>query len=258
MMARKDPVAAAAQKYKPMQSAVPGTPLGPIQIEAFQGGGMLFDTPGVHLHHRQAAVVLAEDLPVLAPQNRLRGKSFPAISDKDTLSTKDITNLNGYSLFWGGLVRLDVLMVPPGTQLTFYGPRKVQVHMVPTVEADEFYQKEVGNLLTPPTVRQRESWSGLEAVRKLQIKFEDQTRPACDIAISGLGWIAVEPFQLKAIDPDDSKLDKIGELNLAVHVPKPVEVFIRPPIPVGKAGEKWYQYRDLTEKEEELRPKWYL
>lgn len=40
MMAEKDPVAAAAQKYKPMQSAVPGTTLGPIQIEAFQGGGV--------------------------------------------------------------------------------------------------------------------------------------------------------------------------------------------------------------------------
>lgn len=39
-MAYKDPVAAAAQKYKPIQSAVPGTTLGPIQIEAFLGGGV--------------------------------------------------------------------------------------------------------------------------------------------------------------------------------------------------------------------------
>lgn len=37
----------------------------------------LYDTPGVHLHHRQAAVVHADDLPALAPQNRLRGQSFP-------------------------------------------------------------------------------------------------------------------------------------------------------------------------------------
>jgi nitric-oxide synthase len=41
-MAYKDPVAAAAQKYKPIQSAVPGTTLGPIQIEAFLGGGVCF------------------------------------------------------------------------------------------------------------------------------------------------------------------------------------------------------------------------
>lgn len=40
-MATKDPVAAAAQKYKPMQSAVPGTTLGPIQIDAFLGAGVV-------------------------------------------------------------------------------------------------------------------------------------------------------------------------------------------------------------------------
>lgn len=41
MMAKKDPVAAAAaRKYKPMQSAVPGTTLGPIEIDAFHGGGV--------------------------------------------------------------------------------------------------------------------------------------------------------------------------------------------------------------------------
>ena len=43
MMASKDPVAAAAQKYKPIQSAVPGTTLGPIQIEAFQGAGVRYE-----------------------------------------------------------------------------------------------------------------------------------------------------------------------------------------------------------------------
>lgn len=40
MMSYKDPVAAAARKYKPIQSAVPGTTLGPIQIDAFLGGGV--------------------------------------------------------------------------------------------------------------------------------------------------------------------------------------------------------------------------
>ena len=40
MIGQKDPVAAAAQRYKPIQSAVPGTTLGPIQINAFLGGGV--------------------------------------------------------------------------------------------------------------------------------------------------------------------------------------------------------------------------
>ncbi|CAN0902524.1 NO-associated protein 1, chloroplastic/mitochondrial [Linum grandiflorum] len=42
-----------------------------------------------------------------------------------------------------------------------------------------------------------------------------------------------------------------------VHVPRPVEIFVRSPLPVGKAGSERYQYRDLTDKEEETRPKWY-
>ncbi|URE20025.1 Nitric oxide synthase [Musa troglodytarum] len=235
LMARKDPVAAAAQKYKPMQSAVPGTTLGPIQIEAFQGGGNLFDTPGVHLHHRQAAVVV----------------SIGTITDSESVG------INGSSLLWGGLVRIDVIKVLPRTRLTFYGPKKLKVHMVSMGKADEFYHKELGNTLTPPTGKERvESWLGLQAVRQLQIKFEDTNRPACDIAISGLGWIAVEP--VGAAEPNDpDRRVKAGELHLAVHVPKPVEIFIRPPIPVGKAGEEWYQYQELMEKEEELRPKWF-
>lgn len=81
-------------------------------------------------------------------------------------------------------------------------------------------------------------------------------RPACDIAISGLGWIAVEPIGGSDTHRETDS-EQAGELHLAVHVPKPVEVFLRPPMPVGKAGEEWYQYQELTEKEEELRPKWF-
>ncbi|KAK1273257.1 putative nitric oxide synthase [Acorus gramineus] len=254
-MAEKDPVAAAAQKYKPMQSAVPGTTLGPIQINAFQGGGKLFDTPGVHLHHRQAAVVHSEDLPSLAPQSRLRGQLFPVDSDVEG------DNLNGVTLFWGGLVRIDVLKVLPETRLTFYGPKALQIHMVPTVDADEYYDKELGIGLTPPSGKERlEHWSGLQSVRHLEIKYEDHHRPACDIAISGLGWIAVNPVtkQSNVTSHSTNTIKASGVLHLDVHVPKPVEIFVRPPLPVSKDGGEWYEYQDLTEKEEEMRPKWHF
>ena len=36
-----DPIAAAAQRFKPIQSTMLGTTLGPIQINAFSGGGVL-------------------------------------------------------------------------------------------------------------------------------------------------------------------------------------------------------------------------
>ncbi|KAA8533873.1 hypothetical protein F0562_031390 [Nyssa sinensis] len=262
MMSYKDPVAAAARKYKPIQSAVPGTTLGPIQIDAFLGGGKLYDTPGVHLHHRQAAVVHSEDLPALAPQSRLRGQSLPnsqVVLDKSMTDKIETNGLNGFSIFWGGLVRIDVLKVLPQTCLTFYGPKALQIHMVPTDKADEFYQKELGVLLTPPTGKQRaEEWMGLETKRLLQIKFEDAYRPAGDIAISGLGWVTVEPISRSQRTSDSNPEETGTELVLAVHVPKPVEIFVRPPLPVGKAGGESYQYRELTPKEEEVRPKWYF
>ncbi|KAF9600622.1 hypothetical protein IFM89_011205 [Coptis chinensis] len=260
LMSQKDLVAAAARKYKPIQSAVPGTTLGPIRIDAFLGDGKLFDTPGVHLHHRQAAVIHSEDLPSLAPQSRLRGRSFPVDSADRTRNKIEANDLNGLSIFWGGLVRIDVLKVFPSTRLTFYGPKAIQVHMVPTAEADEFYQKQVGILLTPPTGKQSaDDWAGLQTVRHLQLKAENVNRPSCDVAISGLGWITVDPLTEPVENfVTESPEEFTGELHLVVHVPKPVEIFVRPPIPVGKRGGEWYEYRDLTEKEEDLRPKWYF
>ncbi|XP_050225014.1 NO-associated protein 1, chloroplastic/mitochondrial [Mercurialis annua] len=262
MMAERDPAAAAARKYRPIQSAVPGTTLGPIQINAFLGGAKLFDTPGVHLHHRQAAVVHSEDLPILAPRSRLRGQTFPnaKVASENGLADKfESSGLNGFSIFWGGLVRVDVLKVLPETSLTLYGPKALKIHIVPTNEADEFYQKELGNLLAPPSGKEgAKDWKGLGLVRQLQIKFEDAERPASDVAISGLGWIAVEPVSKSRRKPDLNVDNIVKELHLAVHVLNPVEVFVRPPLPVGKAGSERYQYRELTEKEEELRPKWHF
>ncbi|XP_057544363.1 putative nitric oxide synthase [Amaranthus tricolor] len=254
MMGEKDPVAAAAQKYKPIQSAVPGTTLGPIPIDAFFGGGKLYDTPGVHLHHRQGAVVHSDDLPALAPRSRLKGLSIP--SNKETILKS--RGLNGFSIFWGGLVRIDILKVRRCTRLTFYGPKALEIHMVPIVEANDFYKKEIGVLLTPPTGKQRTNdWKGLETVRRLQLRYDDTDRPCSDIAISGLGWISIEPNS-KEIRMSDSTLEFVdNELQFNIHVPKPVEIFVRSPLPVGKAGSEWYEYRDLTEEEEEARPKWY-
>ncbi|KAK9075202.1 hypothetical protein SSX86_003523 [Deinandra increscens subsp. villosa] len=260
MLSYKDPVAAMARKYKPIQSAVPGTTVGPIQINAFLGGGKVYDTPGVHLHHRQAAVVHSQDLPALAPRSRLRGQSFTkeVVLDQWVSEKMEFNSLAGFSIFWGGLVRIDILKVLPETSLTFYGPKAVKLHIVPTNKADEFYKKELGVLLTPPSGEQVEDWAGLETARQLRIKFDDTKRPACDVAISGLGWITVEPVSQTLGEPDSNLVQEAMSISLDVHVPKAVEIFVRPPLPVGKLGGEWYQYRDLTEKEEETRPKWYF
>lgn len=85
-------------------------------------------------------MVHSEDLPSLAPRSRLRGRSFPVCflhyfmqhqymvsfsvilsplpnqnsqvtSDECAASKIGSNGLNGFSLFWGGLVRIDVLKV---------------------------------------------------------------------------------------------------------------------------------------------------
>ncbi|KAK4385132.1 NO-associated protein 1, chloroplastic/mitochondrial [Sesamum angolense] len=137
----------------------------------------LYDTPGVHLHHRQAAVIHSEDLPALAPQSRLRGQPFPnphLILDNSMVDQIKSNGLVGFSIFWGGLVRIDVIKVLPETRLTFYGPKALQIHMVPTEEAEKFYEKEVGIILTISTGKQKtETWMGLETKRELQLKYDD-------------------------------------------------------------------------------------
>ena len=73
-------------------------------------------------------------------------------------------------------------------------------------------------------------------------------RPACDLAISGLGWIPVEPMG-RSLGTSGSDLEEIA---------KQLKLSIRVLIPVGKGGGEWYQYQELTEKEVEVRPKWYF
>ena len=63
----------------------------------------LYDTPGVHLHHRMAAAVNPEDLPLLAPRKRLAGRVISASNPS--------ISLVGQSLFWGGIARIDILEV---------------------------------------------------------------------------------------------------------------------------------------------------
>ena len=109
----------------------------------------LFDTPGIHVHHRMAAVVSPSDLTLLAPRRRLQGhliapsifrrgqKLFPMEIDDlplksmdemdlmDNVSSKEIkfspqlssteeedeTSLSGTSVLWGGIIRLDIIKV---------------------------------------------------------------------------------------------------------------------------------------------------
>ncbi|KAJ7532244.1 hypothetical protein O6H91_14G079500 [Diphasiastrum complanatum] len=286
-MARRDYIAAAAQKYKPIQSAMPGTTIGIIPINAFSGGGSLIDTPGVHLHHRIQTAVEPKDLPLLAPRGRVRTQivSSPDTPDKahiqpeltetadhsddqqktfgvleDHFSTDSTTGLCtglvGTTLFWGGVVRIDVLKASRTTKLIFFGPNVLPIITMLTREADAFYHQELGKSLFPPSAAIEEggNWSGLLSQHHISLAFSGENRPAGDIAISGLGWVAVHE---SSADNDVSYGAKaVGEnVNIIVHTPKAVEIFVRPSIPVGIDGSRWYKYVDLSEEQEQSLPK---
>ncbi|RDY07411.1 hypothetical protein CR513_08484, partial [Mucuna pruriens] len=64
---------------------------------------------------------------------------------------------------------------------------------------------------------------------------------------NAMHWSSYRFLQLsRSLKISQSKPVEIaGELILAVHVPKPVEIFVKPPILVGKAGVELYQYVEL-------------
>ncbi|GFR50774.1 hypothetical protein Agub_g13039 [Astrephomene gubernaculifera] len=70
-LAKTDPAAIGMGRYLPVESAMPGTTLGLIPLRAFSGGGTLFDTPGVHLHHRIPHMLTPAELKLLHPRRRL-------------------------------------------------------------------------------------------------------------------------------------------------------------------------------------------
>ncbi|GBG82436.1 hypothetical protein CBR_g34812, partial [Chara braunii] len=338
-MAQHDIMAANARRFRPVQSAMPGTTLGPIAIKAFSSGGDLFDTPGIHLHHRMPAVVDPADLPLLAPRRRMRpyivsapipdeparkarhddeglhwgtlptdtvsGQSFvtaiggAAAGDQSGLEIAtgaaaenrvqargagSKTGLAGWSLFWGGLARIDILQAPPSAKLAFYGATAVRVHFVQTSEADDFYERELGHKLSPPSTRHAGGgWKGLQKTPVLQFTAQAGPRPAGEVAISGLGWFSISGVEEEShvgspnegvssesqrARAGDSTTTKSGtnltmktegnlrkgrerndngvDFSLEVHVPKGVEVFPRSALPVGESAKDWYEWLDLT------------
>ncbi|CAI5504046.1 unnamed protein product [Closterium sp. Naga37s-1] len=359
-MASRDIMAAAARRRRPVASAMPGTTLGPICLKAFSGGGDLYDTPGVHLHHRMAAMLHPWDLHHLGPKRRLRsfvvtgpleqhtgaGKGREKTEEKAEKAERgekgekgeqkesveeaggearaeegtsgEQNGLQGTSLFWGGLVRIDVVKAPAGTALTFFGPVAIRVSTVPTPAANAFYEAEVGRLLVPPSKPLEEpAWEGLPSQRAFSFRLPaKRSSPVADIAISGLGWVSlsgVKPRQRTNPDADVSSSDATtsshaghveptgswddpdaandarggitrfedpgnqtlgmgyndedghgssglfgkqeSDVEVVVHVPKGIEVFVRPPMPVGWFANDWYQYEELSEKGEMSRPR---
>jgi nitric-oxide synthase len=120
----------------PVESAMPGTTLGLIALRAFESGGTLYDTPGVHLHHRVPHLLSPDELRLLHPRRALAPYVCAVAADSSgggggdpgaSSSSPSSSSSPLASYVWGGLVRVDVLSAPDDASLAFYGPAAMRV-----------------------------------------------------------------------------------------------------------------------------------
>ncbi|BDA41159.1 probable nitric oxide-associated protein 1 at N-terminal half [Coccomyxa sp. Obi] len=131
-----DPAALGIANYLPVESAMPGTTLQLIALNTYESGGVLYDTPGVHLQHRLQHLLDPALTKQLLPKGKLKPFVPPRPQELATQAqlgassaTRRVAASGTY--FWGGLVRIDVLGAPVSTSLAFYGPKAMHVQSLP-------------------------------------------------------------------------------------------------------------------------------
>lgn len=158
-------------------SHFPGTTLDIIKIP-LDDGKSLIDTPGIINHHQMAHFIDKRDLKVITPKKEIKPKVF---------------QLNeGQTLFFGGLARFDYVS---GGRRSFvcYVSNEINIHRTKIENADEIYDKHVGEMLTPPRQEQMDSFP--ELVKQEYLIKEPKT----DIVFSGLGWITINEPGAKVV-----------------------------------------------------------
>lgn len=149
-------------------SRFPGTTLDKIEIP-LDDGHELVDTPGIIHQHQMAHVLPATALKLISPQKEIKPRTYQ-LSD-------------GQTIFLGGIGRFDYLKGPK-VGVVAYFDNNLNLHRTKLSNADHFYQKHLGELLTPPTLEDREQIPPLE-------RFEFSTSEKTDLVFEGLGWITV-------------------------------------------------------------------
>lgn len=144
----------------------PGTTLDLIRIPLNEDHAIV-DTPGV-IHRSQLG-------------HYLEASSMDALTPKRVICPKTFQLNPGQTIFLAGVGRMDYLG-PEKAGVTFYVSNDVYLHRTKTEGADAFYQKHVGDLLSPPKPQEIEDFPELTS-RDFHLDGRQ------DIAISGLGWL---------------------------------------------------------------------
>lgn len=117
----------------------------------------------------------------------------------------------------GGLAKIELIGDSKPFLFTFFVANAIKLHPTDSLKANDFLQKHIGTMLTPPLE------PGLQRYNEL-LPFEEHIldiegtgwKEACaDIALTGLGWISVMGA---------------GTANVKITVPQGLGVEVRPPL----------------------------
>lgn len=170
-------------------SRFPGTTLDRIDIP-LNDGHMIVDTPGIIQPEQMAHHLVGKELNLVTPQKTIKPKVYQLNPEQ--------------TLFFGGVARFDYDSGDRKQGFTVYVENNLYIHRTKLANAVDFYEKHLGDLLTPPSENRKDDFPPLE-------RHEFKTTQKSDIVIEGLGWITVP-----------------GDVVVSGWAPKGVSVLVRP------------------------------
>ncbi|CAD7944878.1 unnamed protein product [Amoebophrya sp. A120] len=180
----------------------------------------LIDTPGVPSTHQMTSKLLPG-----GSQQQLEGSADGGNTNLPQHCLQDLYDVvprsqlqpvtyalkPGRSLIIGALARIDLLEPSTFAFVTCFFSKNVTLHVCNTGKAEDAMERKAGSFFYPPHLK--ETFAKFDFVKHNVRVFGSNHRAWDDIAIAGLGWVAVSGF---------------GSKEFAVHVPKGVKLFRRP------------------------------
>ena len=170
-------------------SRFPGTTLDQINIP-LDDGQQIIDTPGIIQPEQMAHLLNGKELKLVTPGKTIKPRVYQLNPEQ--------------TLFLGGVARFDYVAGSGKNGFTLYVENNLFVHRTKLENADTFYEKHVGEMLTPPTEDNVADFPPL-------VRHEFKTEQKSDIVLEGLGWITVP-----------------AGVTVAGYAPTGVAVLIRP------------------------------
>ena len=121
----------------------------------------------------------------------------------------------GKAVLIGGLAKVELIGDCKPFLFTFFVANAIKLHPTDSSKADDFVEKHVGEILTPPLVAERMDALGEFESHEINVEGMGWKEAAADVVIMGLGWVAVTGA---------------GTASVRISVPRGVGVSLRPPL----------------------------